>query len=126
MMNNSEQYQKLIKEKNATTFSGGNTLELTDNRLDDLLCLLLEDSDWDWVSEICLGYDIDQEFTREEQENGTSADCLQKECLKALIDLNKRGGLIAWAKEYGLERHLEEIGIIRKYDKEGNKNEKTN
>ena len=26
MMNNSEQYQKLIKEKNATTFSGGNTL----------------------------------------------------------------------------------------------------
>ena len=55
MMNNSEQYQKLIKEKNATTFSGGDTLELTDNRLDDLLCLLLEDSDWDWVSEICLG-----------------------------------------------------------------------
>ena len=121
MMNNSEQYQKLIKEKNATTFSGGDTLELTDNRLDDLLCLLLEDSDWDWVSEICLGYDIDQEFTREEQENGTSADCLQKECLKALIDLNKRGGLIAWAKEYGLERYLEDIGIIRKYDKEGNK-----
>ena len=120
-MNNSEQYEKLIKEKNATTFSGGDTLELTDNHLDDLLGLLLESSDWDWVSEMCLGYDVDKKFTREEQENGTSEDCLQKECLKALIDLNKRGGLIAWAEQYGLERYLEEIGIIRKYDKEGNK-----
>ena len=34
MMNNSEQYQKLIKEKNATTFSGGDTLELTDIQLE--------------------------------------------------------------------------------------------
>ena len=121
-MNNSERYEKHIKEKNATALSGGDDVfKLTNDQLGDLLGLLLADEDWDWVSEICLGYDIDQKFTREEQENGISADCLQKECLKALVNLNKRGGLIAWAEEYGLERHLEEIGIIRKYDKEGNK-----
>jgi hypothetical protein len=136
-MTNSERYKKHIKEKNATALSGGDDVfKLTNDQLGDLLGLLLADEDWDWISEICLGYDIDQVFTRDEQEDGTSAECLQEECLMALVYLNKRGGLIAWIKEWhiyeiyevcdwleehGLEKHLEELGILRKYDKEGNK-----
>ena len=64
--------------------------------------------DWCWISEICLGFDIDTLFTRQEKDNNTSANAFDWYCKQALFCLNDESKFINWLKKYGLEKHLKE------------------